>query len=89
MLRLDFNLVLVMINLVVLFLLLRKFLFGPVMDIMEKRKAMIEEGLQNADEQQKQAHELKSQYEEILSGAKDESLRIVDQAKQEIGRAHV
>ena len=49
-LRLDFNLVLEMINLVVLFLILRKFLFRPVMNIMEKRKAMIAEGLKNADE---------------------------------------
>lgn len=41
MLRVDFNLVLTMINLLVLFLILRKFLFRPVMDIMEKREAMI------------------------------------------------
>ena len=47
MLRLDFNLVLEMINLVVLFLILRKFLFRPVLNIMEKRKEMIAEGLKN------------------------------------------
>ena len=81
MLRLDFNLVLEMINLVVLFLILRKFLFRPVMNIMEKRKAMIAEGLKNADEQQEAARELKKQYEDALSGAKDESLRMIEQAK--------
>ena len=37
MLRIDFNLVLTIINLIVLYLILRKFLFHPVMDIMEKR----------------------------------------------------
>ena len=35
MLSLDFNFVLEMINLVILYLLLRKFLIGPVMNIME------------------------------------------------------
>ncbi|MFR5585045.1 MAG: ATP synthase F0 subunit B [[Clostridium] scindens] len=81
MLRLDFNLVLEMINLVVLFLILRKFLFRPVMNIMEKRKAMIAEGLKNADEQQEAARELKKQYEDALSGAKDESLRMIERGE--------
>ena len=35
MLSLDFNFVLEMINLVILYLLLRKFLIGPIMNIME------------------------------------------------------
>ncbi|MFR8543945.1 MAG: ATP synthase F0 subunit B [[Clostridium] scindens] len=74
MLRLDFNLVLEMINLVVLFLILRKFLFRPVMNIMEKRKAMIAEGLKNADEQQSGPGG-RSSMRMLLSGAKDESLR--------------
>ena len=52
MLSLDFNFVLEMINLVILYLLLRKFLIGPVMNIMEKRRAMIADGIQNANDQQ-------------------------------------
>lgn len=81
MLSLDFNFVLEMINLVVLFLLLRKFLIRPLTDIMEKRKAMIEEGLQNASDQQAQALELKTKYEEALSGAKDQSRQMLEQAR--------
>ena len=50
MLRIDFNLVLTMINLVILFLILRKFLFRPIMNIMEKREAMISDGLKNAED---------------------------------------
>ena len=49
MLGVDFSLVLTMINLVVLFLILRKFLFRPVMDIMEKREAMIANKKKNAE----------------------------------------
>lgn len=83
MLRLDFNLVLEMINLVILFLILRKFLFRPVMDIMEKRKTMIADGISNANAQQEQAYALKAQYEQALSGAKDESRRMIEQAKKD------
>ena len=60
MLRIDFNLVLTMINLVILFLILRKFLFRPIMNIMEKREAMISDGLKNAEDSQNQALELKT-----------------------------
>ena len=42
MLRIDFNLVLTIINLIVLYLGLRKFLIGPVTNVMEQRKQMIE-----------------------------------------------
>ncbi|WP_346662998.1 F0F1 ATP synthase subunit B [uncultured Merdimonas sp.] len=83
MLRVDFNLVLTMINLVVLFLILRKFLFRPVMDIMEKREAMIADGLKNAETSQTEALELKSQYEAKLQGAKEESSQMIERAKQE------
>ena len=72
MLRLDFNLVLTMINLVVLYLILRKFLFRPLMNIMEQRRTMIADGLQHAEDTKKEAYALKSQYESALGGAKEE-----------------
>ena len=83
MLRVDFNLVLTMINLVILFLILRKFLFRPIMNIMEKLEAMISDGLKNAQDSQTQALELKSQYEDKLKGAKEESSQMIERAKQE------
>ena len=64
MLRIDFNLVLTIINLIVLYLILRKFLFRPVMDIMEKREKMIADGIGHANEEQDKAHALKKQYED-------------------------
>lgn len=83
MLRLDFNLVLEMINLVVLYLILRKFLFHPLMNIMEKRKTKIADDLGHAEDVKKEAHALKDQYELALSGAKEESSNIIHQAKKE------
>lgn len=81
MLRIDFNLVLTIINLIVLYLILRKFLFRPVMDIMEKREKMIADGIGHANEEQNKAHALKKQYEDALNGAKEESTKMIEQAK--------
>ena len=86
MLRLDFNLVLTMINLVVLYLILRKFLFRPLMNIMEQRRTMIADGLQHAEDTKKEAYALKSQYESALGGAKEEYDRILDEADQAAGK---
>lgn len=43
MIKIDINLVFTIINLIVLYLLMKKFLFGPIIGVMEKRKAMIDE----------------------------------------------
>ena len=81
-LRIDWNVVFTIINLIVLYLLLKKFLIGPVTGIMKKRQNMINGQLAEAADKQKQAEDLKVQYEEMLSGAKDESAKIVEDARK-------
>lgn len=75
------GLVCTIINLIVLFLLLRHFLINPVSNIMEQRRKLIADGLQNAQDTQDEANRLKAEYEEALSGAKKESAEIVDKAR--------
>ena len=75
------GLVWTIINLIVLFLLLRHFLINPVSNIMEQRRKLIADGLQNAQDTQDAANRLKAKYEEALSGAKKESAEIVDKAR--------
>lgn len=82
MLELNMSLLYEIINLIILCLLLKKFLVGPVTNIMEKRKALIADGLENAKNSQAQANELKSHYEEALNNARSESVRIVNDAKK-------
>ena len=77
------NLVYTIINLIVLFLLLRHFLIKPVSDIMEKRRQMIADGLQSAQDAQNDAQKMKQEYEDALKGAKLESAAIVDKARSE------
>ena len=81
MVSINMGLVWTIINLIVLFLLLRHFLINPVSNIMEQRRKLIADGLQNAQDTQDEANRLKAEYEEALSGAKKESAEIVDKAR--------
>ena len=82
MLKLDMSIVWTIINLVVLYLLLRHFLIGPVMNIMEQRKQMIDDGFKNAEAAQADANRLKQEYETALSGAKQESVQLIEDARK-------
>lgn len=81
MLNIDLNVVYNIINIIVLFLLLKKFLFKPVTEIMEKRQKMIEASMKEAEDSKTQAGELKLQYENALKEAKEEAVSIVKDAK--------
>ncbi len=81
MLQLNINLLFTIINLVVLYLLLKKFLIKPVTDIMEKREALIADGINNANMVQEEAQKLRQEYTSALAGAKEESLKIVEKAQ--------
>lgn len=83
MIEININLVFTIINLIVLYLLMKRFLFGPITNIMEQRKALIDQQFASARDTEQKALELKTQYEESLKTAKEESFRIMDQAKGE------
>ena len=83
MIEININLVFTIINLIVLYLLMKKFLFGPILNVMEQRKNMIDQQFASAKDTEEQAYELKGKYEDALKSAKDESMRIVNQAKDE------
>ncbi|MCR5031765.1 MAG: ATP synthase F0 subunit B [Lachnospiraceae bacterium] len=57
MLRLDINLLFTVINLLVLFILLKKFLFGRVHKILEERQAEIDASLADAERSSKEAQQ--------------------------------
>ena len=69
------------VNLLVLYLLMRKFLFGPVNAILDGRAKAIEDGLTQARQQQEEAQQLHSQYGAEIAQSKDEASQIIAQAK--------
>ncbi|RDU24827.1 F0F1 ATP synthase subunit B [Anaerosacchariphilus polymeriproducens] len=82
MIRLDYsNVIFTIINLLTLYFLMKKFLYSPVMSIIEKRKELINQQIENAELVEKQALQMKGEYEEKLKSLKDESIVILDNAK--------
>ena len=82
MLRIDSNLIWIIVNLLIFYFLIRKFLFKPVLNIIEKRKQMVAEQFEKADTANAEAQELKTQYEASLQGAKEEAIQIVADARE-------
>ena len=81
MLNLDWNVIFQIINIIVFFLLLKKFLFKPVTEIMEKRENLIRSQMEEAEDSRKKANELKAEYQAQLEGVKDEAAAILKDAK--------
>lgn len=69
-----------LINLFLIYLILKRFLYKPVKKMFEMREQEVAETYQKADAAEAEAHQLKDQYEKKLSGAKSEAEEIVRSA---------
>lgn len=81
MLQLNWNLIYTIINLLVLYVILKKFLFKPVTAMMEKREQLIADNIDSAKKQQEEAKKIKEDYETLLINAREEARQIVAEAK--------
>ncbi len=88
MLVLDWNIIWTIVNIVILYLLLKKFLFGPITEVMDQRTKKIEESLETAKNKNEEAEHLKMQYEEALSHAKTTAEEIVKEARERAGNVY-
>ncbi|MDE7479370.1 MAG: ATP synthase F0 subunit B [Lachnospiraceae bacterium] len=90
MLRLDINLVFTIINLLIIYFIVSKFLFKPVKKILAQRQEEIDQQYAEAEAAKKQAGELQQQYEERIKGIDQEKAAAVDAARakadEEYGR---
>ena len=75
MLRVDWNLLLTIINLLLLFVLMRIFLFKPVQKIIAARQ-------EEADESKQAAEEARKQYEASLANAEETKKQVLQEARQ-------
>lgn len=82
MLKFNWNFLFTLLNLIIFFLLMRKFLFKPIMNVLNKRKEMIDNQFNNAEKANSQANELKTQYEEKIENINAESQQIISKAKE-------
>ena len=70
----------ILLNTLVIFFVAKKFLFGPVMKIIESRQQEIDDMYTKAGEAKEQAKLLQAEYEEKLSVATETSDRLVKEA---------
>ncbi len=88
MFELSWDLVWTILNIIILFLLLRKFLFKPVTEHMEKRAKAIEDSIKHAENVNREADELKSKYVQAVEGARSEADGILLEARKKATAEH-
>ena len=70
MLKLDINLLWTVVNVLVMYAVLRKFLFKPVQDVIAKRQQMVDANLADAETSKKEAAETMKQADAIVAAGK-------------------
>lgn len=75
------------INFVIIFFVLKKIMYKPVLDILKKRKEDIERGLKDNEEAHKLLLETQEKETEILQKAQKQAEKIISDAKAEANEA--
>lgn len=73
-------------NLVILYLLFKKFLFKPVKKVIAKREAEVNAHYDNASKAEQEANELKASWETRMKSAEDEAGAIIKEAVDKADR---
>lgn len=71
-----------LINLLILMVAFKKYLFKPVMAVLEKRRAEIEGHYEEAEKAESAAKTMKASYEQKMSGAREEADRVIRTATE-------
>ena len=78
--QIDWTLFFQIINTIILYLALKRFLFKPISKFMKSRQDSIIESIQGAEVKNEEALALKAQYEDKLSQAEEEGRQLVREA---------
>lgn len=87
-LNLDWNIIWVLVNLLILYLLMRKFLFGPMTRFLDARAKKVADTLDQADTRLAEAEAQKTEYTQQLAAARGEAERIVENARKQADLAY-
>ncbi len=71
------------LNLFIQLYLIKRFLFKPINEVLEKRRQLADKEIRDARSAQEEADSLKEQYENNLSNAHAEAAKIVSEAQKE------
>lgn len=82
-LNLNWEIIWVFVDLLILFLLMKKFLFGPVTKLLDQRAKGVTDTIEQAESQLAQAQQQKQAYTQQLAQARGEAAHILDQARKQ------
>ena len=71
-----------LLNLFIQVMLIKKFLFKPIREVLAKRKALADAELADAAQAKEEAESLKSEYEESMKQARDKANDILNTAQK-------
>jgi F-type H+-transporting ATPase subunit b len=69
------------VNFLIIFFVLKKYLYKPVLKILKDRREKIEQGIKQADEAAKLLEETVQKEERILKDAQEKAKKLIDEAK--------
>lgn len=71
------------VNFLIIFFVMKKYLYTPLLKVMEERKEKIAEGLKNADETSRLMQETLQKEKEVLKKAHEDAKKLIAEAKAE------
>ncbi|MBI2334577.1 F0F1 ATP synthase subunit B [Candidatus Daviesbacteria bacterium] len=74
------------VNFFILLFILKRFLYKPVLKVLEERKKRIEESLKQAEEIEKKLQATEEQSEKIIAKSLQQAQKILDETKQAAAR---
>lgn len=83
-----YKFIVVALNLIILYVVLRKILFKPVTEFMENRTKSIKDSIESAEKAKSEAEDLKRKYDEQLKTARTEGQKLIDDARARAGTEH-
>lgn len=81
-LGIDWRLIIAqVINFLVLLFLLKKFLYGPIINILESRQKKIQDGLENFDHSEQELERAKNEAKKIIAEANEKANKITQETE--------
>lgn len=71
------------VNFLIVLYILRRFLYKPILDTLQKRKHVIKEGLKNAQSASLRLEKVILEEKNILRNAQTQAVKLIDDAKKE------
>ena len=71
------------VNFLILLFILKKFLYKPILKVLDERKKRIEDSLKNAESIERQLQQTQEQSEKIIADTLKEAQKILNQTKED------